>query len=242
MAGPRPATGTASQAAMAALRRPRRCTKAAGLAKLLPIDPKADRANPPHSEPKASRKSWGCDASGDHGRSRGIGRATALKLEADGRPRSLTLCDVAYLDELAALAANRDLGPKVKSSESTVGAANAPPADRLEARQWAHRCGLVWQRGIAADAKLVDLDVATWIASSISTAVQWLLRKAAHPQSAESKASSSWCPDVGSHARSSDRRLQPRPRRSDHADRDDGRGMGPDGIRRQFRLPRGSSN
>ena len=39
------------------------------------------------------------------GASRGIGRATALKLAADGA-EALTLCDVAYLDELEALAAN----------------------------------------------------------------------------------------------------------------------------------------
>ena len=38
------------------------------------------------------------------GASRGIGRATALKLASDGA-EALTLCDVAYLDELEALAA-----------------------------------------------------------------------------------------------------------------------------------------
>ena len=47
------------------------------------------------------------------GASRGIGRATALKLAADGA-EALTLCDVAYLDELEALAANlRTAGCKV---------------------------------------------------------------------------------------------------------------------------------
>ena len=50
------------------------------------------------------------------GASRGIGRATALKLAADGA-EAMTLCDVAYLDELEALATNlRTSGCKVSIS------------------------------------------------------------------------------------------------------------------------------
>jgi len=45
------------------------------------------------------------------GASRGIGRATALKLAADGA-EAMTLCDVAYLDELEALATN--LAPRLQ--------------------------------------------------------------------------------------------------------------------------------
>ncbi len=60
------------------------------------------------------------------GASRGIGRATALKLAADGA-EALTLCDVAYLDELDALAANlRTSGCKVHTLKADMAKPNDP--------------------------------------------------------------------------------------------------------------------
>ena len=60
------------------------------------------------------------------GASRGIGRATALKLAADG-VEALTLCDVAYLDELEALAANlRTSGCKVHTLRADMARPNDP--------------------------------------------------------------------------------------------------------------------
>ncbi len=61
------------------------------------------------------------------GASRGIGRATALKLAADGA-EALTLCDVAYLDELESLAANlRTAGCKVCTLKADMAQAPANP-------------------------------------------------------------------------------------------------------------------
>ena len=60
------------------------------------------------------------------GASRGIGRATALKLAADGA-RALTLCDVAYLDELEALAGElRASGCKVKTLRADMAKPKEP--------------------------------------------------------------------------------------------------------------------
>src|SRR4249919_1600932 len=60
------------------------------------------------------------------GASRGIGRATALKLAADG-VEALTLCDVAYLDELEALATNlRTSGCKVRTLRADMAKPNDP--------------------------------------------------------------------------------------------------------------------
>ena len=60
------------------------------------------------------------------GASRGIGRATALKLAADGA-EALTLCDVAYLDELEALATNlRTSGCKVRTLKADMAKPNEP--------------------------------------------------------------------------------------------------------------------
>ena len=60
------------------------------------------------------------------GASRGIGRATALKLAADGA-KALTVCDVAYLDELEALAAElRGAGCKVKTLRADMAKPREP--------------------------------------------------------------------------------------------------------------------
>ena len=60
------------------------------------------------------------------GASRGIGRATAQKLAADGA-RALTLCDVAYLDELEALAVElRAAGCKVKTLRADMAKPREP--------------------------------------------------------------------------------------------------------------------
>src|SRR3982074_135721 len=60
------------------------------------------------------------------GASRGIGRATPLKLAADGA-EALTLCDVAYLDELESLAANlRTAGCKVRTLKADMARPSEP--------------------------------------------------------------------------------------------------------------------
>src|SRR5262245_11005787 len=96
------------------------------------------------------------------GASRGIGRATALKLAADGA-EALTLCDVAYLDELEALAANlRNSSCKVHTLKADM----AKPGDPAKIIAAAVKAmggidGLVGNAGIASPAKLLDLDIAT---------------------------------------------------------------------------------
>ena len=60
------------------------------------------------------------------GASRGIGRATAVKLVSDGA-QALTLCDVAYLDELEALAVElRTSGCKVKTLRADMAKPTEP--------------------------------------------------------------------------------------------------------------------
>jgi NAD(P)-dependent dehydrogenase (short-subunit alcohol dehydrogenase family) len=123
------------------------------------------------------------------GASRGIGRATALKLAADGA-EALTLCDVAYLDELDALAANlRTSGCKVHTLRADMAKPNDPARVIAAAvKAMGGISGIVGNAGIAAPAKLVDLDVSTWDRIfDINLRANWLLAKAAHPHLRKSK-------------------------------------------------------
>lgn len=123
------------------------------------------------------------------GASRGIGRATALKLAADGA-EALTLCDIAYLDELEVLAANlRTSGAKVKTLKADMAKPNAPARVIAAAvKAMGGIDALVGNAGIAAPAKLVDLDIATWDRIfDIDLRANWLLAKAAHPHLKKSK-------------------------------------------------------
>lgn len=123
------------------------------------------------------------------GASRGIGRATALKLAADGA-EALTLCDVAYLDELDALAANlRTSGCKVHTLKADMAKPKEPARVIAAAvKAMGGISGIVGNAGIAAPGKLVDLDVATWDRIfDINLRSNWLLAKAAHPHLRKSK-------------------------------------------------------
>ena len=117
------------------------------------------------------------------GASRGIGRATALKLAADGA-HALTLCDIAYLDELEALATDlRTAGCKVRTLRADM-AKPAAPAQVVAAavKAMGGVDAIVGNAGITAPAKLVDLDVATWDrVFDVNLRANWLLAKAAHP-------------------------------------------------------------
>ena len=117
------------------------------------------------------------------GASRGIGRATALKLAADGA-EALTLCDVAYLDELESLAANlRTAGCKVRTLKADM----ARPSEPAQLVATAVKAmggidAIVGNAGITAPGKLVDLDIATWDRIfDVNLRANWLLAKAAHP-------------------------------------------------------------
>ena len=117
------------------------------------------------------------------GASRGIGRATALKLAADGA-EALTLCDVAYLDELEALATNlRTAGCKVRTLKADMARPSEPA--RLVAAAVKAMGGIdaiVGNAGITAPGKLVDLDIETWDRIfDVNLRANWLLAKAAHP-------------------------------------------------------------
>ena len=123
------------------------------------------------------------------GASRGIGRATALKLAADGA-EALTLCDVAYLDELEALATNlRTSGCKIHTLRADMAKPNEPARVIAAAvKAMGGISGIVGNAGIAAPARLVDLDVATWDRIfDINLRANWLLAKAAHPHLRKSK-------------------------------------------------------
>lgn len=123
------------------------------------------------------------------GASRGIGRATALRLAAEGA-EALTLCDVAYLDELESLAADlRVSGCKVRTLRADM-AKPAEPAKVIAAAAKAMGGidAIVGNAGITAPARLVDLDLATWDrVFDINLRANWLLAKAAHPHLRKSK-------------------------------------------------------
>lgn len=123
------------------------------------------------------------------GASRGIGRATALKLAADGA-EALTLCDVAYLDELEALAVNlRAAGCKVKTLRADMAKPNEPAKVVAAAvKAMGGIDAIVGNAGIAAPGKLVDLEVATWDRLfNINLRANWLLAKAAYPHLKKSR-------------------------------------------------------
>lgn len=125
------------------------------------------------------------------GASRGIGRATALKLAADGA-EALTLCDVAYLDELEALATNlRTSGCKVKTLRADMARPKEPArviATALKAMGGID--AIVGNAGITAPSKLADLDVETWNRIfDIDLRANWLLAKAAYPHLKKTKGS-----------------------------------------------------
>lgn len=123
------------------------------------------------------------------GASRGIGRATAVKLVKEGA-KALTLCDVAYLDELETLADElRRSGAKVRTLRADM-ARPAAPAQVIAAavRAMGGIDAIVGNAGITAPARLVDLDLATWNrVFDIDLRANWLLAKAAHPHLRASK-------------------------------------------------------
>jgi len=123
------------------------------------------------------------------GASRGIGRATALKLAADGA-EAMTLCDVAYLDELKTLAADlRTSGCRVRTLKADMAKPAAPArVIAVAAKAMGGIDAIVGNAGIAAPARLVDLDLATWNrVFDINLRANWLLAKAAHPHLKRSK-------------------------------------------------------
>jgi len=123
------------------------------------------------------------------GASRGIGRATAVKLVANGA-KALTLCDVTYLDELEALAEElRASGTKVRTLRADM-ARPAAPARVIEvaAKAMGGIDAIVGNAGITAPSRLVDLDLAIWNrVFDIDLRANWLLAKAAHPHLKASK-------------------------------------------------------
>ena len=173
------------------------------------------------------------------GASRGIGRATAQKLAADGA-RALTLCDVAYLDELEALAGElRGSGCKVKTLRADM-AKPREPAKVIDtaAKAMGGIDAIVGNAGIASPAKLVDLE-----GRGLGPPVQHQpARQLAAGQGRPSASAQverrhrHGVVDVRRHAAASDRRLQPGQGGADHADRDDGHGMGARRHPRQRRL------
>lgn len=125
------------------------------------------------------------------GASRGIGRATALKLAADGA-EALTLCDVAYLDELAALATNlRTSGCKVKTLKADMAKPSEPAkVIATAAKAMGGIDAIVGNAGITAPGKLAELELETWnCVFDIDLRANWLLAKAAHPHLKKSKGS-----------------------------------------------------
>jgi glucose 1-dehydrogenase len=123
------------------------------------------------------------------GASRGIGRATALKLAGEGA-RAFTLCDIAYLDELEALATSLEAsGCKVRTLKADMAKPKAP--DQVIAAGVKAMGGIdaiVGNAGITAPSRLADLDLATWNRIfDIDLRANWLLAKAAYPHLKRSK-------------------------------------------------------
>src|SRR4029453_15614051 len=122
-----------------------------------PSTPSREPCHPPSHKTGGNMRVW------ITGASRGIGRATAQKLAADGA-RALTLCDVAYLDELEALAGELRLaGCKVKTLRADM-AKPREPAKVIDAAAKAMGGidAIVGNAGITAPAKLVDVDGEDW--------------------------------------------------------------------------------
>jgi glucose 1-dehydrogenase len=125
------------------------------------------------------------------GASRGIGRATALKLAADGA-EALTLCDIAYLDELEALAANlRTSGCTVKTLRADMARPKEPARVIAAAvKAMGGIDAIVGNAGITAPGKLAELDLETWNRIfDIDLRANWLLAKAAYPHLKKTKGS-----------------------------------------------------
>ncbi len=125
------------------------------------------------------------------GASRGIGRATALKLAADGA-EALTLCDIAYLDELEALAANlRTSGCMVKTLRADMARPKEPARVITAAvKAMGGIDAIVGNAGITAPGKLAELDLETWDRIfDIDLRANWLLAKAAYPHLKKTKGS-----------------------------------------------------
>ncbi|MBS0550548.1 MAG: SDR family oxidoreductase [Proteobacteria bacterium] len=125
------------------------------------------------------------------GASRGIGRATALKLVADGA-EALTLCDIAYLDELEALATNlRTSGCTVKTLRADMARPTEPArVIAAAAKAMGGIDAIVGNAGITAPSKLADLALETWNRIfDIDLRANWLLAKAAYPHLKKSKGS-----------------------------------------------------
>ncbi|WIM10420.1 SDR family NAD(P)-dependent oxidoreductase [Enhydrobacter sp.] len=123
------------------------------------------------------------------GASRGIGRAVALRLAADGA-RAFTLCDVAYLDELEALARSlRASGCEVRTLKADMARPNAPArVIAVAAKAMRGIDAVVGNAGITAPGRLLDLDIATWDrVFDINLRANWLLGRAAHRHLARSK-------------------------------------------------------
>jgi glucose 1-dehydrogenase len=123
------------------------------------------------------------------GASRGIGRATAVKL-AEGGATALTLCDIAYLDELDSLAGDlRAAGCVVRTLKADMARPSAPAQVIAAAvKAMGGIDAIVGNAGITAPAKLVDLDIATWNRIfDIDLRANWLLAKAAYPHLKRSK-------------------------------------------------------
>ncbi len=117
------------------------------------------------------------------GASRGIGRATAMKLAVNGAT-AMTLCDIAYLDELEELAAGlRSAGCKVRTLKADMARPNDPArVIAAAAKAMGGIDAIVGNAGITAPGRLVDLDVATWDrVFNVDLRANWLLGKAAHP-------------------------------------------------------------
>jgi glucose 1-dehydrogenase len=123
------------------------------------------------------------------GASRGIGRATALKLAADGA-RAFTLCDIAYLDELATLAVSlQEAGCRVRTLKADMARPNAPARVIAAAvKAMGGIDAIVGNAGITAPSRLADLDLATWNRIfDIDLRANWLLAKAAYPHLRKSR-------------------------------------------------------
>jgi glucose 1-dehydrogenase len=117
------------------------------------------------------------------GASRGIGRATALKL-ADKGAKQILVCDVAYLDELDALAEElRARSVTCRTLKADMAKPDQPgKVIAAAAKAFGGVDVVVGNAGIAAPAKLVDLELATWDRIfNINTRANWLLAKAAWP-------------------------------------------------------------
>src|SRR5262245_61707200 len=156
MAGRSACSWSASRAARRRCCRPRRSTKiSSACTSSCPSTPSREPCHPP------SHKSDGGNMRGViTGASRGIGRATAVKLAADG-VQALSLCDVAYLAELAALAVElRTAGCKVKTLRADMAKPKEPArVIDIAAKAMGGIDAIVGNAGITAPSKLVDLEV-----------------------------------------------------------------------------------